>query len=189
VPFCFPARALRSETAFIKLAENQDETNCADADTGLRGDRCDSSACGGSDAAQKPTFEVVSIRPCKPDELGGGMRPTPGGERYVANCAGEGLHEKWTAKSAPMTFFTWRLGLKLDRPVIDQTGLRSGGYDFDLSFTNEIPPGRATDFQGLDTSGPTISQAFRSQLGLALDARKSQVEVLVIDHIERPTEN
>src|ERR1700722_16128539 len=37
--------------------------------------------------AQKPAFEVVSIRPCKPDEPGGGMRPTPGGERYVANCA------------------------------------------------------------------------------------------------------
>ena len=88
-----------------------------------------------------------------------------------------------------MTFFAWRLGLKLDRPVIDQTGLRSGGYDFDFSFTNEIPPGHETEFQGLDTSRPTISQALRSQLGLTLDARKAPVEVMVIDSVEHPTEN
>jgi len=101
----------------------------------------------------------------------------------------EGLHEKWTAKSAPMSFFAWRLGLKLDRPVIDQTGLRSGGYDFDFSFTNEIPSGHEAEFQGLDTSGPTISQALRSQLGLTLDSRRAPVEVLAIDSVQHPTEN
>jgi hypothetical protein len=34
----------------------------------------------------KLSFEVVSMRPCKPDERSDGLRPTPGGQRYVAKC-------------------------------------------------------------------------------------------------------
>ena len=33
-----------------------------------------------------PKFDVVSVRPCKPKEGDGLMRPAPGGQRYIANC-------------------------------------------------------------------------------------------------------
>ena len=44
------------------------------------------------------------------------------------------------AKFVPMDYFAWRLGQMLDRPVIDLTKLK-GGYDFDLSYTRDLPPG------------------------------------------------
>jgi uncharacterized protein (TIGR03435 family) len=43
--------------------------------------------------------------------------------------------------------------------------------------------------QPIDTSGPTIFQAVRQQLGLRLDARKGQAPIMVIDHIEKPVGN
>ncbi len=46
----------------------------------------------------------------------------------------------WHATFAPMDYFAWRLSMILDRPVVDQTHLQ-GGYDFDLSFARDLPPG------------------------------------------------
>jgi uncharacterized protein (TIGR03435 family) len=62
-------------------------------------------------------------------------------------------------------------------PVIDQTGLQ-GIYSFDLNFT-------VRDDDGL----PGISTALQEQLGLKLEPVNAPVEVLVVDHIERPTAN
>ncbi len=70
--------------------------------------------------------------------------------------------------------------VKLGRPVVDQTGLE-GVYDFNLDWTPEgTEPGNV----------PSIFIALQEQLGLRLEARKSPVEVLFVDHVERiPTEN
>jgi uncharacterized protein (TIGR03435 family) len=104
----------------------------------------------------------------------------------------------WHAKFAPMAYFAWRLSLMLDRPVIDQTGL-NGGYDFDLAFAPMIPAmpaGGPTPPEGallngapIDSSGPTIFDAVRQQLGLKLERQKGPVDILVIDHAEKPVEN
>jgi uncharacterized protein (TIGR03435 family) len=117
--------------------------------------------------------------------------PTNGGDVIISvSQIGQGLQEKWTAKSAPMDFFLWRLAMKLRSPVIDQTALRGGGYDFELSFTNELPPSPLGALPpNVDTSGPTIFQAVRQQLGLTLTDRKVPAEILVIDHAEKPREN
>jgi uncharacterized protein (TIGR03435 family) len=80
---------------------------------------------------------------------------------------------------------------EVERPVVDRTGL-SGRFDFKLEWTREPAAGSApaapvaADAQ---TTGPTFLEALSDQLGLKLEATKAPVSVLVIDHVERPSEN
>jgi uncharacterized protein (TIGR03435 family) len=75
------------------------------------------------------------------------------------------------------------LSFLLSAPVLDETGLH-GSYNFGLEFTNPRDPRpRQAD------SPPELFTAVQEQLGLKLEAKKGPVEVLVIDHMERPTEN
>ena len=65
----------------------------------------------------------------------------------------------------------------MGRKVIDRTGL-SGVYDFTLEFA---PP------DAVDSPLPALVTALQEQLGLKLEATNGPVEVLVIDHAEKPT--
>ncbi len=83
----------------------------------------------------------------------------------------------------------------LGRPVVDRTGLTKT-YDFELDFTSEanVPaasPGAASGSKPiqLDNRSPGLMTALQEQLGLKLESTKSQFEILVIDHVERPSEN
>ena len=71
----------------------------------------------------------------------------------------------------------------IDRPVLDKTAL-TGTYDIKLEATPEfrINHGSASD----DIS---VFTAVREQLGLKLEPEKGPVEVLVIDHVEKPSED
>jgi uncharacterized protein (TIGR03435 family) len=75
------------------------------------------------------------------------------------------------------------------RPVVDQTEL-SGKFDFDIEFTPESnnPPHPPPDAQP-EPFGPTFLEALKDQLGLKLVKQTGPVQVYVIDHVERPTEN
>ena len=66
---------------------------------------------------------------------------------------------------------------RLGRPVIDQTGL-TGRFDFKLEWTPDEQP-----------EGPTFLEALREQLGMKLESIKGPVQTLIIDHLERPSEN
>jgi uncharacterized protein (TIGR03435 family) len=70
----------------------------------------------------------------------------------------------------------------LDRPVVDQTGL-AGRFDFVLKWT----PDEAD--AGDPNAPPGLFTAIQEQLGLKLEPVKAPIDVLVIDHVERPTEN
>ena len=76
-----------------------------------------------------------------------------------------------------------------DRRFIDQTGL-TGTFDFKLEFAPEpavtAGPDAAPDFVPV---GPSLADALKSQLGLKVVSQKKQVEVIEIDHLEKPTEN
>ncbi len=75
----------------------------------------------------------------------------------------------------------------LDRPVIDKTGI-AGLFDFHLEFApDQSTPGfkKSDDPAG----GPSIFTAVQEQLGLKLEPTKGPAEYLVIDSVERPTEN
>jgi uncharacterized protein (TIGR03435 family) len=80
----------------------------------------------------------------------------------------------------------------LDRPVLDQTGL-PGRYDFTLNWAPDefqfqglgIKPAVAADAN----SNPDLFTAIQQQLGLKLESAKAPAEILVIDHVEKPSEN
>lgn len=78
----------------------------------------------------------------------------------------------------------------LDRPVIDKTGL-TGRFDIHLEFAREIAPFAAHDGPAPATqdAGPSLFTALQEQLGLRLSPGRGPVEVLVIDHVERPSGN
>ena len=97
----------------------------------------------------------------------------------------------FTARNSSMGDFKRVLQSFVDRPVLDKTGL-AGQFDFDLKFTPDeslfggrmpAPPADA------GAPEPDLFSALQGELGLKLSPFKGQVEVLVIDHIERPTPN
>jgi len=80
----------------------------------------------------------------------------------------------------------------LDRPVVDQTGLK-GRFDFTLTWAPD-----ENQFAGLGAKPPAVADndprpnlftAFQDQLGLKLESTKAQVDVIVIDHVDKPSEN
>jgi uncharacterized protein (TIGR03435 family) len=77
----------------------------------------------------------------------------------------------------------------VDRPVLDKTGV-SGRFDFDLQWAVD-----ETQFGGngpkplAEPAWPDLYAALQQQLGLKLEAGKGPVNVLVIDGVERPSEN
>ena len=86
------------------------------------------------------------------------------------------------------------LSVQLGRTVLDKTGLTSR-YDFTLKWTADdaqlpLPSGSAPPPSlTTDPSGPTLFTAVQEQLGLKLEPGKGPVEVVVIDHVERPSGN
>jgi len=85
---------------------------------------------------------------------------------------------------------TQMLSMFTQRIVFDRTGLE-GTFDIDLTFTPErvpqgVPPPGAPPL-AIDPNGPSIFTAVQEQLGLKLESERAPVEVLVIDHVERPT--
>jgi uncharacterized protein (TIGR03435 family) len=69
------------------------------------------------------------------------------------------------------------------RTVIDRTGL-DGRYDFEVTWTSDaLRSPRPND------DGPSIFTALQEQLGLRLEAQRGPVEIMVIERVERPTED
>jgi uncharacterized protein (TIGR03435 family) len=82
------------------------------------------------------------------------------------------------------TMADFALGMQsfLDRPVVDETGL-TGKYDFVLKWASD-------EIESNDPHvAPGIFTAVQEQLGLKLEPTKGPIDVLVIDHVERPSEN
>jgi uncharacterized protein (TIGR03435 family) len=71
----------------------------------------------------------------------------------------------------------------VDRTVIDRTGL-VGDFDFTIEWT--VPLASVDSQPAADATGPSLGTALREQLGLKLESRKDSVDVLVIDHVEKP---
>ena len=76
------------------------------------------------------------------------------------------------------------------RTTVDRTGL-TGGFDFELEFS--VDPALAAGGPALapspDPNRPSIFTALEEQLGLKLQPDRAPVDVLVIDRVDRPTED
>jgi len=97
-----------------------------------------------------------------------------------------------TAEGTTIPYFVGVLSGELGRTVVDKTGL-TGVYDISLTWSGDEGQGgglgTSGSARGNEASGPSLFTAVREQLGLKLESVKSPVDVIVIDHVEKPTEN
>lgn len=96
-------------------------------------------------------------------------------EEKGESSAGPG---RLTATKGRVTNLVYGLSGTVGRLIIDKTGL-TAEYDIDLTWARDDDP----------DSGPSIFTALQEQLGLKLEPARAQVDVIVIDHFERPSEN
>ena len=75
-----------------------------------------------------------------------------------------------------------------DGPVLNKTGL-TGVFHIHLEFLSNGKPGDASSAAADDPPFPSIFTAMQQQLGLKVEAGKGPREFLVVDHLEKPSEN
>jgi len=132
----------------------------------------------------------------EPSQVAGGQtNPAPG---RGAASAGVSVGDKGVTMSghgASMASIARWISLQLGSTVVDKTGL-TATYDYSVEFAPDesmragmLPPGPGGGSPPPESEGPSIFAALQEQLGLKLEARKEPVDVVVIDHIDRPTEN
>ena len=83
------------------------------------------------------------------------------------------------------------LSVPMGRTVFDKTGL-TGLYDVEITFTPEVPQGPGAPAADAPPGGEfnsTLLGAIQDQLGLKLNSEKEKIDILVVDRIERPSEN
>lgn len=118
------------------------------------------------------------------------LEPAKGGAKLKKAESAGGVSGKSTKTTERVSARTTMAGLadylsgRMDRPVVDRTGLE-GPYEIELEWT---PDTVATP--GAEAPGPSIFTAIQEQLGLRLSAGKAPVRLLVVDHIDKtPTDN
>jgi uncharacterized protein (TIGR03435 family) len=113
-------------------------------------------------------------------------KPDPNGPNN-AHWGGPGMRDgiiNVTAHNMTTEGLTNYLRGEMSRPVLDKTGL-TGTYEFTLKYT----PDTAAPPQPGGADAPFLLTAVQEQLGLKLESGKGPVEIIVIDHIERPSGN
>jgi uncharacterized protein (TIGR03435 family) len=123
---------------------------------------------------------TVSAYVLEAGKTGPKLQKTAGGEFTTDNRRGA-----IGANNITMDAFAERLSRQLSLPVINQTKL-DGAFDLKLQWT---PEGARPVRLESGAEAPSIFAAIQEQLGLHLRAEKAPVEILMVDHAERPTEN
>jgi uncharacterized protein (TIGR03435 family) len=86
-----------------------------------------------------------------------------------------------------MAMLASMLRLSAGRLVVDKTGL-AGSYKVRVNY-DQMSARRGPDVQVPDTAGPSVFVALPEQLGLKLEPSRAMVDTLIIDRLERPSEN
>jgi uncharacterized protein (TIGR03435 family) len=112
------------------------------------------------------------------------MEPSKGDPNGLPDNEGMGGNGRQIRKytNVSMSDLALMLQFNLDRPVVDQTGVK-GRYDFRMQWT--VDEGQTTD----PDAPPGLFTAIQEQIGLKLESAKAPVDVLVIDQVEKPSPN
>jgi uncharacterized protein (TIGR03435 family) len=102
-----------------------------------------------------------------------------GGDNSNSNTSGGAEKRTMTVTNGNMTRLARNLERQVGRIVTDNTGL-TGAYDYKLEWAPDQSP---------DTSLPSLFTALQEQLGLRLDSGKGPAEIIVIDSVEKASEN
>jgi uncharacterized protein (TIGR03435 family) len=131
-----------------------------------------------------PVYVLVKAR--KDGRLGTRLRPSVTDCRAVVCGQRNGT---LLTRDATMTRLGDILTTYMDRPVLDRTDL-AGTFDVDLDWAPGTPIGSGVNAP-IDTlsvvDGPSLFTAIQEQLGLKLERRDEPIDLVVVDHIERPT--
>ena len=84
-----------------------------------------------------------------------------------------------SAQRIPMSLFAQSLSRLMSQTIVDETGV-AGAFDFQLEWAPDLTP---------DAEGPSIYTALQEKLGLRLESKKGPVEIIVIERVEKPSEN
>jgi len=153
---------------------------------------------------QGPVYEIIlskvspKLKPfqaghCIPVEAGRAAPVLAAGQRYCRNMVNP--RGAVDMEGGTVSALAGLLGMALDRPVLDKTGL-ADPFEIHLAFAPDDPaatgpavanPGAPPAPKASDVPG--IFEAIQEQLGLKLVPAKGPVDLLVIDHIEKPSEN
>lgn len=138
------------------------------------------------ESAPSAAADTAPPGPLKPD----GPQP-----RHSIRMMGRG---DLTINSTNLDTFAEVLSRQLGRLVVNKTGLK-GEYDFTLKWTPDDserggfggPPGGPDGHAAPppDAGGPSLFAALQEQLGLRIESQKGPVDTIVIDHVEKPSEN
>jgi uncharacterized protein (TIGR03435 family) len=150
-----------------------------------------------------PVLAMTLVKPGKtgpkliPHDQGPSCDGKPKPETYPSECYsfsarpnGDGL-ALFGSRDTPMELIGKFLGStgggtgEIGRPVVDQTGL-SGRWDFTLEAAVQF--GKPSP-DAPPPTGPTVLEAMQEQLGIKLKPSQAVLPVLVVDHVERPSEN
>jgi len=124
------------------------------------------------------------------------MKVTAAGPNDQQGFGFRGLGDLIVTNMSMKEFATWMQSSVMDKPVVDQTGL-TAKYDFTLKWTPDdsqfaqfrgavTPPPAAGDNPN---APPSLYTAMQEQLGLKFSATKAPDDVMVIDHVDKPSPN
>lgn len=138
-------------------------------------------------------YDASPLSPQNPQDARPALRSPPCGHPVTLVYASGAIVQ---GGDLPMVEFVKMLSEIVGRPIIDRTGVLEN-FDVHLEFyPDEATVGIRTPRRTGDPDGPadpgakpSIMIALEEQLGLKLESTKGPVEILVIDHVERPTEN
>jgi len=150
----------------------------------VRGNTNDRRPSGADCAPLRAPAGIPTPPPPPPPPPGGQVLPLTAGTA-LSKC-GAAMGPFWfSARSISSEQFATLLSRTIRRPVVDRTSL-TGPYDFDLTFQ----PESSTPFPVPTPADlPSIFTAVQEQLGLKLDPQRVPTDVIVIDSVERPSEN
>jgi len=152
------------------------------------------------DTKQLPIYALVvakgglKLHESKPDDANpdpANAPPHPNNKGRMRMSVDSGAIEM-TATGMSMDGLARQLASQLHSTVRNETGIK-GIYDFTLHFTPDDAPmdasGGGANANLSDNSGTSIFAAVQDQLGLKLESKKGPVEVVVVDHVDKPSDN